>query len=409
MPHRARDAQAAFISRDIFQDINIFIRPDNRNLEQFSDIDMIRYEYTYKEKFDFEAGGSVNGLRLVYHASGLRPAGSPAVEEDCAEGREGHAEGRKVIWICHALTANSDAEEWWPELVGPGKFFDTEKYIVVCVNMLGSAYGSSGPSSPMPSNLFPSGANAGSGRPYYFDFPLITVRDIVRANILVRKHLGIRSIDLLVGGSIGGFQALEWAVMEPDVIRQAVFIACGARATPWLTAHNESQRMALEADPSFRAAESLKGGEAGLRAARSMALISYRSYEGYNSTQEEQSEDTVFADRAGSYQRYQGKKLSDRFDAYSYYYLTRSVDSHNLGRGRGGVRAALASIRSRCIVVGIDSDCLFPVCEQRLIAESIPGAEYHEITSRFGHDGFLLEYEQLKRIIAPLLDDSRPE
>ena len=370
---------------------------------------MIRYEYTYKEKFDFEAGGSVNGLRLVYHASGLRPAGGPAVEEDCAEGREGHAEGRKVVWICHALTANSDAEEWWPELVGPGKFFDTEKYIVVCVNMLGSAYGSSGPSSPMPSNLFPSGANAGSGRPYYFDFPLITVRDIVRANILVRKHLGIRSIDLLVGGSIGGFQALEWAVMEPDVIRQAVFIACGARATPWLTAHNESQRMALEADPSFRAAESLKGGEAGLRAARSMALISYRSYEGYNSTQEEQSEDTVFADRAGSYQRYQGKKLSDRFDAYSYYYLTRSVDSHNLGRGRGGVRAALASIRSRCIVVGIDSDCLFPVCEQRLIAESIPGAEYHEITSRFGHDGFLLEYEQLKRIIAPLLDDSRPE
>lgn len=405
MPHRARDAQAAFISRDIFQDINIFIRPDNRNLEQFSDIDMIRYEYTYKEKFDFEAGGSVNGLRLVYHASGLRLA----VEEDCAEGREGHAEGRKVIWICHALTANSDAEEWWPELVGPGKFFDTEKYIVVCVNMLGSAYGSSGPSSPMPSNLFPSGANAGSGRPYYFDFPLITVRDIVRANIIVRKHLGIRSIDLLVGGSIGGFQALEWAVMEPDVIRQAVFIACGARATPWLTAHNESQRMALEADPSFRAAKSLKGGEAGLRAARSMALISYRSYEGYNSTQEELSEDTVFADRAGSYQRYQGKKLSDRFDAYSYYYLTRSVDSHNLGRGRGGVRAALASIRSRCIVVGIDSDCLFPVCEQRLIAESIPGAEYHEITSRFGHDGFLLEYEQLKRIIAPLLDDSRPE
>lgn len=405
MPHRARDAQAAFISRDIFQDINIFIRPDNRNLEQFSDIDMIRYEYTYKEKFDFEAGGSVNGLRLVYHASGLRLA----VEEDCAEGREGHAEGRKVIWICHALTANSDAEEWWPELVGPGKFFDTEKYIVVCVNMLGSAYGSSGPSSPIPSYLSTSGANAGAARPYYFDFPLITVRDIVRANILVRKHLGIRSIDLLVGGSIGGFQALEWAVMEPDVIRQAVFIACGARATPWLTAHNESQRMALEADPSFRAAESLKGGEAGLRAARSMALISYRSYEGYNSTQEEQSEDTVFADRAGSYQRYQGKKLSDRFDAYSYYYLTRSVDSHNLGRGRGGVRAALASIRSRCIVVGIDSDCLFPVCEQRLIAESIPGAEYHEITSRFGHDGFLLEYEQLKRIIAPLLDDSRPE
>lgn len=384
--------------------------PDN-------EMNMKKYEYIHRERFDFEAGGSVAGLKLVYHVSGLLPVSGPAADGNYAVdgGRLGEvcpgqcAESRKVIWICHALTANSDAEEWWPELVGPGKFFDTEKYIVVCVNMLGSAYGSSGPSSPMLSCQSRAGANSSAERPYYFDFPLITVRDIVKANILVRKHLGIRSIDLLVGGSIGGFQALEWAVMEPDVIRQAVFIACGARATPWLTAHNESQRMALEADPSFRAAKNLKGGEAGLRAARSMALISYRSYEGYNSTQEELSEDTVFADRAGSYQRYQGKKLSDRFDAYSYYYLTRSVDSHNLGRGRGGVRAALASIRSRCIVVGIDSDCLFPVCEQRLIAESIPGAEYHEITSRFGHDGFLLEYEQLKRIIAPLLDDSRPE
>ena len=343
---------------------------------------MVRHEYFHKGTFDFEAGGSVDGLRLVYHTSeaAYRPSG-----EDI----------RKVVWICHALTANSDAEEWWPELVGPGKLFDTDRYFVVCVNMLGSAYGSSGPSSPREEG----------GEPYYFDFPAITVRDIVRAEILVRKHLGIGHIDVLVGGSIGGFQTLEWAVMEPEVIRQAVFIACGARVTPWLTAHNESQRMALEADCTFRAAKSLKGGEAGLRAARSMALISYRSYEGYNATQAEDSADTVFADRAGSYQRYQGKKLSDRFDAYSYYYLTRSVDSHNLGRGRGGLGRALGSIRSRCIVIGIDSDRLFPVEEQRFIADSIPGAEYHAITSRFGHDGFLLEYDQIAAIIAPLLDD----
>ncbi|MBO8455600.1 MAG: homoserine O-acetyltransferase [Bacteroidetes bacterium] len=339
---------------------------------------MTRHEYIHEDSFEFESGGSVSGLRVVYHTSDIpyRPSGDT----------------RKVVWICHALTANSDPSDWWPELVGPGRFFDTDRYFVVCANMPGSAYGSSGPSSL-----------SASGRPYFFDFPLITVRDIVRAEILVRRHLGISRIDLLIGGSIGGFQALEWSVMEPDVISKAAYIACGARVTPWLTAWNESQRMALEADPTFRKAEDIKGGEAGLRAARSIALISYRSYEGYNSTQQEPSEDTLFADRAGSYQRYQGKKLSDRFDAYSYYYLTKSVDSHNLGRGRGGVEKALGSIRCRCAVIGIDSDRLFPVEEQKFIAAHIPGAEYHEITSRFGHDGFLLEYFQLREILEKLI------
>ena len=388
---------------------------------------MVQYEYIHDGSFEFETGETMEGLGIVYHTSP-----DPYVPGN---------DSRKVIWICHALTANSDAEDWWPAFVGEGKLFDTRKYFVVCVNMLGSPYGSGGPASPrgafssgepVPSrSVFRSAASvcpgeqpdgeppactdglsgektalSGSdGARYYFDFPRITVRDIVKACALVRRHLGVGRIDLLVGGSIGGFQALEWAVMEPDVIRKAVFIACGARVTPWLTAHDESQRMALEADGTFRAAASLEGGAAGLRAARSMALISYRSYEGYNRTQPEESEDTVFADRAGSYQRYQGKKLSDRFDAYSYYYLTRAVDSHNLGRGRGGLRKALSSIRAESVVIGIDSDCLFPVEEQHFMADSIPGAEYREISSAFGHDGFLLEYGQISDIIAPMLMD----
>ncbi len=339
---------------------------------------MIRHEYTYKGTFEFEAGDSVDALRLVYHTS------------DCACGA---ADTRKVIWICHALTANSDPSDWWADLVGDGKLFDTAEYFVVCVNMLGSAYGSDGPSS----------ANPLTGRPYYFDYPKITVRDIVRANILVRKHLGIEKIDLMVGGSIGGFQSVEWAIMEPEVIERAVFIACNARVTPWLTAFNESQRMALEADSTFRACADLKGGEAGLKSARSIALISYRSYEGYGRTQAEQSDDCLFADRAASYQRYQGKKLADRFDAYSYWYLTHSVDSHNVGRGRGGVEAALAGIKAECTVIGIDSDGLFPIAEQRFLASAIAGAEFHEISSAFGHDGFLLENEQLTNIIRPII------
>ncbi len=339
---------------------------------------MIQKEYIHNCIFNFEAGGSVSGLKVVYHQS----------ERDWQEG-----DGRKVIWICHALTANSDAEDWWPELVGPGRLFDTEKYFVVCVNMLGSAYGSSGPST----------INPETGRPYYFDFPKITVRDIVKANDLVRQHLGIEHIDFMVGGSIGGFQSVEWSIMKPEVIRKAVYIACGIRVTPWLTAFNESMRMALETDPTFRACESLKGGETGLRCARSIALISYRSYEGYNATQSEKEEDCMFADRAGSYQRYQGRKLSDRFDAYSYWYLCNSVDSNNIGRGRGGVIKALESITTDCTVIGIDSDRLFPVEEQKFMAEHIKGATYHEITSKFGHDGFLLENDQLTEIIKPIL------
>lgn len=339
---------------------------------------MIRNEYTYNGTFTFEAGGEIEGLKVVYH---------------CSERQWEKDDSRKVIWICHALTANSDAQDWWPELVGPGKLFDTEKYFVVCVNMLGSPYGSSGPSSTNPT----------TGKPYFLDFPKITVRDIVRANSLVRQHLGIKEIDLMVGGSIGGFQSVEWSIMEPEVIRKAVYIACGARVTPWLTAFNESMRMALETDPTFRECADLHGGETGLRCARSIALISYRSYEGYNATQWEKEEDCMFADRAGSYQRYQGKKLSDRFDAYSYWYLCGSVDSNNVGRGRGGVKAALGSIKAECTVIGIDSDGLFPVEEQKFIADAVPGAVYHEITSRFGHDGFLLENDQLTEIIRPLL------
>ncbi|MCM1176576.1 MAG: homoserine O-acetyltransferase [Bacteroidales bacterium] len=339
---------------------------------------MIRCEYTLEEPFEFEAGGQARQMKIVYHVS-----------------ESATCESRKVIWICHALTANSDPSEWWPELVGPGRLFDTEKYLVVCVNMLGSAYGSAGPSSISPH----------TGKPYLLDFPKITVRDIVRANIEVRKHLGIDSIDLMVGGSIGGFQALEWSIMEPDIVKRTVMIACNARVTPWMTAYNESQRMALEADPTFRACENPGGGKAGLQCARSIALISYRSYEGYNSTQAEDSMDTLLADRAASYQRYQGRKLSDRFDAYSYCYLTWSVDSHNVGRGRGGVAAALGRIASDCTVVGIDSDALFPVNEQKDLAGGIRGAHFHMITSRFGHDGFLLENSQLTEIISPIINE----
>lgn len=328
------------------------------------------------EPFEFEAGGRLEHLTIAYHTS-----------------KEAFVPGDKVIVICHALTANSDAEEWWPQLVGPGKLLDTQKYFILCVNMIGSPYGSSGPASLKD-----------DGTPYYFDFPKVTVRDMIRASILVRKHLGVGYVDLLVGSSIGGFQAFEWAVMEPDIIRNVAFMATAPRASAWLSSTMEAQRMALEADGTFRECKSLDGGKEGLKAARAQALISYRGYDGYCLTQSEPDEDTLFAGRVASYERYQGEKLARRFDAYSYYYLTYAVDSNNVGRGRGGVEKALSSIKAKTIVVSIDSDLLFPPKETRVWAGFIPGASYYEIKSQFAHDGFLLEWEQITGIIKPVLE-----
>lgn len=338
---------------------------------------MKRHNYRIDGGFSFEAGGNVTTLEVVYHTSPME-----------------YQKGMKVIWICHALTADSDAEDWWPELVGPGKLFDTDRYFIVCANMIGSCYGSTGPSS----------IDSATGKPYYLTFPKVTVRDIVRGLDAVRKHIGIDKIDLLVGASIGGFQALEWSVMEPDVMTKAVYIATLSRVTPWLSAFEESQRMALEADYTFKECASLQGGRKGLECARSIALLSYRNEDGYNRKQQEQSDDTIFADRSCSYQRYQGKKLADRFDAYSYYYLSYSVDSNNLGRGRGGETAALGMIHADATVIAVDSDLIFPPYEMKSMAEKIPGAKYYEITSHYGHDGFLLENSQLDQIIRPIVN-----
>ena len=317
-----------------------------------------------------EAGGLLKDARIVFHTSGKRHG--------------------KVIWICHALTANSNPEDWWPEMVGPGKPIDTEKDTVVCVNMLGSAYGSEGPARENPA----------TGKPWLLSFPDVTIRDTVSALIAVRKHLGINRIDLLIGASNGGFHAVEWAITEPDVFGRCLFLCTAPRISPYLSATVEAQRMALEADPSFREAASIHGGEAGLKCARAQALITYRCFKGYGLTQSEENPETLFAGRAASYERYQGEKLVRRgFDAYSYWSLCNAMDSHNAGRGRSGVRKALGRIKADVTVVAIDTDSLFPPSEGREWAQYIHGARYVEFSSDFGHDGFLLETAKLAAII----------
>ena len=333
-----------------------------------------------EDDFAFEAGGSVRGIEVVYHTSD----------------REYKA-GDRVVWLCHALTANSNPMDWWPEMVGKGCCIDPEKDYVVCVNIFASPYGTTGPRDWCE-------RREAKGERSPLDFPKVTVRDMARLFPIVRKYIGIEKVDLLVGSSIGGFQALEWAILESEVIERAAFIATAPRVTPWLGAWMESQRMAIEADPTFKACESLAGGQKGLEAARALSLISYRTFDGYNLTQAEENEDCLFAGRVASYERYQGEKLVKRdFDAYSYYYLTWSVDSHNVGRKRGGVAAALGKIQAKSVVITITSDGLFPPVEGREWAAWIPGAKYVEIESKWGHDGFLLETEAIAERLEELI------
>lgn len=293
-----------------------------------------------------------------------------------------NSEGDNVIWVCHALTANSDVEAWWPHMIGKGLLFDPEKYFIVCANVLGSCYGTTGPAS----------INSKTGKPWLRDFPAITIRDIVNVHEILRKHLRIRHIHSVIGASIGGFQSLEYCIMYPEIVNRLVFIASSAKQSPWAIAFSESQRLAMEADQTF-ASNDPEGGKKGLKAARSIALLSYRNAAAYDRTQAENDDEKLDFFKASSYQAYQGDKLVNRFNPYSYYTLVRLSDTHNTGRGRGGAAKALAGIMAKTLCIGITSDILFPVEEQKFVAANVPGAEYGEIDSFYGHDGFLIEYE----------------
>lgn len=325
----------------------------------------------YNHNFTTELGAVLPGIEIAYSTWGRL--------NEAAD---------NVIWVCHALTANSDVEAWWPGMVGKGLLFDPDKYFIVCANVLGSCYGSTGPAS----------INPVTGKQWLRDFPAITVRDLVNAHEILRKHLGIRKIHSVIGASIGGFQSVEYSIMHPDLIGRLIFIASSTKQSPWAIGFSQSQRLAMEADASFVEGQP-DGGRKGLKAARAIALLSYRNAAAYNKTQEESDDSKTNSFRAASYQDYQGEKLVNRFNPYSYYCLVNLSDTHNTGRGRGGSAKALAHVKAKTLCIGITSDILFPVEEQKFAARHIPGAEYTEIDSFFGHDGFLIESEVITGII----------
>ncbi len=293
-----------------------------------------------------------------------------------------------MIWICHALTGNADPTDWWNGMVGPGRYYDPAQWFVVCANILGSCYGSTGPLS----------INPETDEPFYHDFPAITIRDIVHALDLLRQELGIDRIHTCLGGSVGGQQAVEWGILKPGLIENLILIATNAVHSPWGIAFNESQRMAIEADPTWTERRP-DAGAVGMKAARSIALLSYRNYDTYGFTQALDNNEQLDNYKAAGYQRYQGEKLVSRFNAFTYWTLSKVMDSHNVGRNRGSILKALEQIKARTLVVGIRSDVLFPPAEQQFLARHIPNAVYEEIDSLYGHDGFLIEFRPLTQII----------
>jgi homoserine O-acetyltransferase len=324
---------------------------------------MQEHTFLLPDPLPLESGETLAGARVAYRTWGRLNAARD-----------------NVVWVCHALTANADVLDWWPGLFGAGYFYDPADWFIVCANILGSCYGSTCPLDVDPA----------TGAARFQAFPLVTIRDLVAAHEALRQELGLTHIHTLIGGSLGGQQALEWAVSQPEVFSHLVVIATSARHSAWGIAFNEAQRLAIEADATYHENRP-GGGDAGLAAARAVALLSYRGHDAYGNTQTDADEHRLRDFRASSYQRYQGNKLVARFDAYSYVALTRAMDSHHLGRGRGGVAAALATIRARTLMLGITSDVLFPLSEQREIAAGIASAVYGELDSSFGHDGFLLE------------------
>jgi homoserine O-acetyltransferase len=326
--------------------------------------------FQYKQKFDLELGGYLPLLNVAFHSYGKL-----------------NKQADNVIWVCHALTANSEVSEWWPHMLGEGALLDPDTHFIICANVIGSCYGTTGPTSTNPQN----------GLPWYRAFPQISIRDQVNAFELLRKHLGIKKIHTILGGSIGGFQALEYSIMHPDLIKNLVFIASSVKISPWATAFNQSQRLAIEADPTYNE-DRPYGGNNGLKAARSIALLSYRSEQIYNRTQKVKNEDQAKNLPASAYQDYQGEKLVQRFDAYSYHLLTRMMDTHNVVRERGSLGKVMGRIKARVLCIGISSDSLFPVHEQKFLAHLTNGF-YSEIESAHGHDGFLIENVKLTEVI----------
>jgi homoserine O-acetyltransferase/O-succinyltransferase len=332
---------------------------------------------------ELEGGGRLEEVRVTFETYGELSAG-----------------GRNAVLVCHALTGSAHAAGrhgegevpgWWDPLIGPGKAIDTRSHFVVCANVLGGCYGTTGPTSLDPV----------TGAPFGPDFPRFGVRDMVEVQRRLVEALGVRSLKAVVGGSMGGMQALEWAVGHPDTVRGVVAIAVGARHSAWAIGLNEVARRAIMADPLWEGGRypAHRQPETGLGLARAIAMLSYRSFDSLEARfgRERTAQDDGLASsfEIASYLAYHGVKLVRRFDANTYLGLTRAMDEYDLAAGRGRLDEVLGALDRPALVMGIPSDVLYPEAEQRRLVEALPRGRYVRLVSPHGHDAFLIEFVQL--------------
>lgn len=354
--------------------------------------------------FSLEGGGTLRNVTVAYETWG-----------------ELNDDRSNAILVCHALTGDSHAagaaeaghptDGWWDDVIGPGLGIDTNTWFVVCANVLGGCQGTSGPSSIDPS----------TGRPYGSNFPVVTIRDIVRTQVAVADELGIARWFSVIGGSMGGMQALEWSIMYPERVGSLVALATTPDASPLQIGFSSVQRSTIVADPRWRGgdyygAEPGDGPHMGLALARETAQITYRSSESYDkkfgrSVQDPMDNGFTPWQRFGveNYLDYHGAKLVRRFDANSYLVINKAMDLHDVGRGRGGVERALKRISGPVLTVSISSDTLYPESQQKRIHDVVAAngvkAKHELITSDEGHDGFLTEHNRVGTLLKSFLKD----
>lgn len=297
--------------------------------------------------------------------------------------------GGNAVLVCHALTGSPAADTWWEGLFGSGRALDPAHDFIVCANVLGSCYGTTGPAS-----------RDAAGKRLAAGFPAITIRDMVRLEALLLEKLGVRRLRLVIGGSMGGMQALEWSLLFPQKVEAAAVIAASARHSAWCIGISEAQRQAIFADPLWQGGnyDDDAPPKAGLAAARALAMVTYRSWQSFErrfGRGEGQLEDFAVA----AYLEHQGRKLVERFDAGSYVALSRAMDSHDVGRGRGGLERALAAVEQPVLVVSIPSDVLYPPIEQVELARLLPRSRLAILDSEHGHDAFLIDVAALGAIV----------
>ena len=350
----------------------------------------LRQVATPDEPLELVKGGRLDHVEVAYETYG-----SLSPEKDNA------------ILLCHALTGDShpaahyqdDREGWWEDLVGPGQLLDTERFFIICPNVLGGCRGTTGPASPNPA----------TGNPYGASFPLVTIRDMVQVQKRLLDQLGITKLVMVVGGTMGGMQALEWAVTYPEVAAGVAVIAAPGYTTAQAIAYNDAGRRAIQLDPEYRGGDYYggPGPVQGLTVARAVGMITYQSEESMTRKFNRRTRDGRF--EIEYYLDYQGDCLVKRFDANSYLCLIRAIDMFDLADGRSSYPAALAAVKAKMMIVGVSSDILYPVHQQRQLSVELArqGARvvvFREIESAHGHDGFLIDFPKLADILGPFIE-----